>query len=147
MPSEEGSSKRGQLRELLTRSGPHRGGPRLRAHAEADADHATASVLEDEFLAFCAEHGLPLPQVNLVRDGRELDAYFPAERVIVEIDSWGFHGDRESFERDRRKDVEALARGDVTIRTTKRRLRDEPDREAARIEVILAARRITPRAA
>lgn len=131
---------RAEIRELIGRAGTHRGVTRLRPHGEAE--HApTASQLEDEFLAFCAMYGIPQPRVNFAGDGRELDAYFVAEKVIVEVDSWKFHGDRESFERDRRKDVEALARGDVTVRITQRRLRAEPAREAERIHAILAARR------
>ena len=133
--------RRVDLRELLARCGGHPGRSRLAPHARSEIG-ATASVLEDEFLAFCAAHDLPEPKVNhVLPGGREVDAYFPEERVIVEVDSWRFHHDRETFERDRIKDAAALSAGIVTVRVTSRRLETEPAAAAARLQAILAARR------
>lgn len=73
--------------------------------------------------------------------GREVDAWYPEERVIVEIDSWEFHSDRDTFERDRDKDAAALALGIGTIRLTKQRMRERPEAEAERVREILRARR------
>ena len=50
--------------------------------------------------------------------GYEVDAFFPAEKVIVELDSWEFHRDRSSFESDRDRDAATLAAGCVTVRIT-----------------------------
>lgn len=61
--------------------------------------------------------------------------------MIVEIDGWDFHRERDAFERDRHKDVIALAAGIVTVRLTSRRMAHEPSEEAARLRAILAARR------
>ena len=61
--------------------------------------------------------------------------------MIVEIDSWQFHGDRGSFESDRDRDADHLAAGIVTVRVTEERLTGSPDREAARLRKILRARR------
>jgi very-short-patch-repair endonuclease len=70
-----------------------------------------------------------------------VDALFPAHKLIVELDSWGFYRDRTAFATDRERDAEALLHGYATIRITWERLRDAPDREAARLREILDARR------
>ena len=105
----------------------------------------TRSELEDRFVVFCRHHGLPRPEINAIVDSREVDAFFRAERVIVELDSYAFHSDRSTFELDRRKDAEAAAKGLTTVRLTDERMGREPDQEAARLRKMLKDRR--PRAA
>ncbi len=103
----------------------------------------TRSALEDLFRAFVVRHGLPMPQINArVRIGgrmREVDALYRESRLIVELDSWRFHSDRASFERDRAKDAAALADGYRTLRSTHRRLSSGGAQEAATIRGILGA--------
>ena len=81
--------------------------------------------------------------------GYIVDALFVTERVIVELDSWPFHGDKIAFETDRERDAAMLARGLVTVRVTEERLDDRPREEAERLHAILAQRRAAhaPRAA
>jgi very-short-patch-repair endonuclease len=93
------------------------------------------------FVDFARRYGLPQPTINARRGRRELDFLFGEERVVVEIDSWEFHGDRNSFERDRDRDADHLAAGVLTVRVTEERLKGSPDREAARLHKILEARR------
>jgi very-short-patch-repair endonuclease len=101
----------------------------------------TRSDLEDRFLAFCRRHRLPQPEINMTVDGREVDAFFRAEGVIVELDSYAFHSDRTTFELDRQKDAEAAAKGLMTLRLTDERMKRESEQEAARLRTILKARR------
>ena len=54
--------------------------------------------------------------------GYEVDALFPEQRVIVELDGYEFHGTRQAFESDRERDATLLAAGYVTIRITWDRL-------------------------
>ena len=61
--------------------------------------------------------------------------------MIVELDGWGFHRSRHSFESDRERDAEMLARGLATVRITWDRLVLQPEREADRLHGILQARR------
>jgi very-short-patch-repair endonuclease len=102
----------------------------------------TESELEDLFRRFVSRHRLPMPQLNVwLRIGerwRRLDAFYPEAKLIIELDSWTFHGDRASFERDRAKDAAALAEGLRTLRGTDRRLRRDGGEEAATIRRILA---------
>ena len=116
---------------------------RLRGFVQAPAG-PTASEFEDAFTGFCARFGLPQPLINTTIAGFEVDAYFPDQRVIVELDGWGFHSSRASFENDRERDATMLALGIVTVRITWNRLIKTPEREAERLLVILNAR--TPQA-
>ena len=106
-----------------------------------DTGAPTRSPLEDKFLPFCERFGLPTPKINTSVNGYEADAYFEAERVIVELDGYEFHSDRRTFESDRERDVHALANGVVTVRITEERLDGAPEREAQRLHAILRARR------
>jgi putative AbiEi antitoxin of type IV toxin-antitoxin system/uncharacterized protein DUF559 len=101
----------------------------------------TNSPLEDDFLEFAKRYGLPAPLTNTNLLGYEIDVLYPRERVIVEVDGRGFHSDRDSFERDRKRDVVMLAADYVTVRITDERMKLEPEQEANRLLAILAARR------
>jgi very-short-patch-repair endonuclease len=98
----------------------------------------TASPLEDRFAVFCTAHRLPRPQTNVLVDGDEVDALWPAARLIVELDSWEYHAHRAAFETDRSRDTDHLLAGYRTIRVTHRRLSHEVDRLAAQIRALLA---------
>lgn len=130
----------GQLADVLARFPHHRGSRPLR-RVLAGLGAPTRSEFEDAFLRFCERYGLPTPQVNVRFAGHEVDAYFAAERLIVELDGWDFHRDRHSFEGDRDRDADALALGVPTVRITWDRLIGAPDREAERLLRILRGRR------
>ena len=101
----------------------------------------TRSQWEDEFPAFCRRFGLPEPVMSTIVAGLEVDALFPEEKLIVELDSWGYHSDRAAFERDRERDATTLAAGHVTIRITWERMHARAAQEAARLHKILRQRR------
>ncbi len=128
-----------QLRDVISRFPTHPGRSLLEPLIQAE-DEPTRSPLEDDFVAFCRHYGLPRPIVNSHVCGREVDAWFPVERLIVEVDGWGFHRDRDSFEADRDHDATALAAGIPTVRVTSNRM-STPAREADRLQRILAHRR------
>jgi hypothetical protein len=90
-----------------------------------DSERPTRSPPEDLFRAFLIRRGIPLPEFNVTVDGREVDALYREQKLIVEIDSWGYHGDRPAFRRDRRKDGRALAGGYRTLRVVTDQLDDE----------------------
>jgi hypothetical protein len=104
----------------------------------------TRSALEDLFRAFVTRHGLPMPEPNarvrIAGRMREVDALYREAGLIIELDSWRYHSDRASFERDRAKDAAALAAGFRTLRSTRRRLSAGGQQEAATIREILGAR-------
>lgn len=133
-----GLLKSAVLSDVVARFPRHRGAPRLTALLESH--NPTRSEFEDAFLVFCDRHSLPRPQVNTRVLGYEVDAYFEAAGLIVELDGWRFHNDRASFERDRNRDADALAAGLATVRITWDRMTGQAKREAERLRKILAQR-------
>jgi very-short-patch-repair endonuclease len=106
--------------------------PRLR---RGQAARPTRSAFEDAFLTFCARHHLPRPEINAIVAGYEVDAYWPAKRLIAELDGEEFHQD---FEADRAKDADLVEAGLRVVRVTWDRLIQQPRREAARFRRLLA---------
>ncbi|HET8979787.1 MAG TPA: hypothetical protein VFN87_16630 [Solirubrobacteraceae bacterium] len=127
-----------QLADVRARFPQHPGARLLDPFLEGY--NPTRSPLEDDFLAFCQRHGLPRPLTNTIVAGHEVDALFPDQKLIVEIDSWRFHGDRLAFETDRARDADTLAAGHRTLRITDRRMTSQGDAEAARLRQMLGIR-------
>ena len=123
---------------------PRHPGHRVLVALRHDPAARTRSDLEVEFIAFCAHYGLPAPLINTRVAGREADAYFPDQRLIVELDGWDTHRDRENFESDRLNDGIALELGIATYRMTWRRLGEAPEQEARRLTAILVGRGWSP---
>jgi hypothetical protein len=132
--------RRSHLAEVCLRY-PRHPGVKFLAKFIDTTDGPTRSGWEDTLLPFCERFGLPQPLVNTKVLGYEVDAYFEAERLIVELDSWEFHRDRDAFERDRNRDADMLAAQIATVRLTWDRLTNRPAAEANRLHTILAARR------
>jgi hypothetical protein len=122
-----------QLRELEAVCERGRGRralrPVRRLLAELGTPDEGRSPLEIRFPAFIREHRLPPPVQNVHVLDHEVDALWPEAKLIVELDSWEYHGHRTAFERDRARDSKLLIAGYRTIRVTHRRL----DREAAQL--------------
>lgn len=131
----------GQIARIYERCGRSRARARIRPLLTAERlyDERRRSPLEDRFATFVRAHHLPPPQTNVLVDGDEVDALWPAARLIVELDSWEFHAHRAAFEEDRNRDTDHLLAGYRTIRVTHRRLDREPDRLAAQIRALLGA--------
>ncbi|HEX4011207.1 MAG TPA: hypothetical protein VHX62_14405 [Solirubrobacteraceae bacterium] len=127
------------LDDLLRRNPRHPGARHLWGFV-AEERNPTRSALEDDFVEFVTKYGFAMPVINLRTAGHEADAVFERHRLIVELDGWDFHRDRDAFERDRERDANALADGWVTLRITQVRLHGAPEREAARLWKILEKR-------
>jgi very-short-patch-repair endonuclease len=97
----------------------------------------TRSPLEDRVLDLCREHDLLTPVTGATVLGREVDAFWPAQKLMVEADSWKFHGHRDAFERDRARDAAMQAEGYRVIRLTHRRLEREPTTVADELHRLL----------
>lgn len=109
-----------------------------------DRSAPTGSVLEDRFLRMVRETGLPMPILQARFDwldcGRaRVDFWFPVARLIVELDGRRFHLRCAQFERDRRRDLLAAARGIRTIRLTHHQLTAERDEVVAALRAALAS--------
>jgi very-short-patch-repair endonuclease len=105
-------------------------------------DHApdpgfTRSEAERRLRALCKAAGLPAPKTNARVAGYEVDAYWPEQRLIVEVDGYEYHGTRQAFERDRRKDAALQVAGYRVVRITYRRLTTEPYSVSAQLGALL----------
>ena len=78
--------------------------------------------------------------MNVDLHGHKPDLVWRSAKLIVEVDSWGFHRQRASFEGDRRKDVELAKLGWITLRFTSRRIENEPYAVVAEIALMLGRR-------
>jgi very-short-patch-repair endonuclease len=95
----------------------------------------TRSDLEADFLAFLNDRRFPTPQTNARVEGYEVDCVWPDRTLIVELDSYTFHGTRQAFENDRQRDRHLTAAGWIVARVTSRDL-DEPDRLDAELRAL-----------
>jgi very-short-patch-repair endonuclease len=125
------------LRLPIEAIGRRRGAARLRRALRTDP-RMTRSEAEARLLALIRAARLPTPRTN-VRIGRhEVDLVWDAQRVIVEVDGFAYHGTREAFERDRLRDAELQAAGYRVVRVTWRMIVDEPEALVARLAALLA---------
>lgn len=123
---------------LLARSNGHKG---LLALAKAVSLYrsdptVTRSGLERRFRELVRTAGLPPPSTNFVVAGYELDCYWPEQRLAIELDTYGTHGSRLSFEEDRLRQRKLGRLGITLERVTDRQL----DHEAHEVLGDLAAR-------
>ena len=80
------------------------------------------SRVERRFLAACRQARLPKPAVNVAIGDSTVDFLWPKTGLIVELDTFGFHGSRRQFEEDRRRDLELRLQGFSVVRVTDRQL-------------------------
>lgn len=131
-----------QLARALEHRRGRKGAGRLgRIAAEVDPRAVDArSGMEVDFLALCRESNLPTPAVNVLIAGHLVDFVWGPERVVVETDSYSFHGDRPAFERDHQTDVDLVAAGYDVHRATERMLSRDPDPFLANVRRALRGR-------
>ena len=106
------------LRTLLDRY------PRLQPLIDP-TQNPTKSKLEDDFVAWIIKHKLPMPRLNTkLTSGKQVDALYEQERLIVELDGWAYHSGRESFRSDHQRDSDHRTLGFDTVRYTGEQLTD-----------------------
>jgi len=94
-------------RALRRTKGRHgQGHARLKAALDAHRQRGITllrSELEARFLDLTIEAGLPRPALNAPTAGYEVDALWPEERLVVELDGWENHKERHAAAQDRDK--------------------------------------------
>jgi very-short-patch-repair endonuclease len=120
------------------------GAAAVRAVLAEPSPSSTRAALEERFLALCRRGGLPLPRTNVhvqVGDGLvEVDALWPRERLVVELDGAAAHHTARGFEDDRRRDAAMTACGYVVVRLTWRRVTREGSAVVEELRRMLALR-------
>jgi very-short-patch-repair endonuclease len=91
----------------------------------------TRSDLEEDFIAFCEDHGIQIPQVNARVCGFLVDAFWPEHNLIVELDGGDGHGTRSQVHRDRSRDLTLRAARHRVLRYSWAQVNHEPTAVAA----------------
>ena len=131
------------LPDLLARHRGRRGVRKVRLCLDRRAERPgrVRSPLEERFLPFLDEHGLPRPQLNAwIEAGGKLsqvDCLWPESRNVVELDGWAGHGTRSAFRDDRARDRRLRVAGYGVTRITWNQLDDEPEAVARDLRVLL----------
>ena len=98
---------------------------------------ATRSDPERLFLDFCIRRGLPVPAVNVPLAGHEADFLWRDARLVVEVDSYGYHRSWSEQEHDRAKDAALQVAGFNVLRYTEETLLADEDRVFSQIVALL----------
>lgn len=117
-----------QLNEVSRRGTGWKGIRKLRSIIEMwnPGLSESKSKFERRFLRFCRDHLIPTPEVNVMVEDFEVDCLWSDRRLVIELDSFGFHRDRRTFESDRRRDVVLRNAGYEVHRLTYRQFADDP---------------------
>jgi very-short-patch-repair endonuclease len=128
------------LQDLLARSNGHRGVSALGALLAHDPALATESKseLEARFMDLIRDNDLPVPQLNVIVEGHLVDAYWPAARLVVELQGYEFHSHRTAFERDHAKLARLKLAGFEALAFTWRQVTMERAATARLIGTLLA---------
>lgn len=121
-----------QVEAVLARRPSSPGATTLRRVLRGDV-RVTLSVVEAEFLRLLGQIHRPPPQTNRPAGGRYVDCRWPAHRLTVELDSYRYHSSRHAWERDRRREREAYARGDDLRRYTYGDVMEDPEQMLAEL--------------
>jgi very-short-patch-repair endonuclease len=145
----EDGEHRLDLREfeaLLLRSKGHKGWAALAEAVDLYRPDPTVtrSGLERRFRALIRRSGLPRPSMNFVVAGYELDCYWPEHLLAVELDTYGTHGSRLSFEEDRKRQRVLGLLGITLERVTDRQLDSEADEVLRAVAARLGAASYSP---
>jgi very-short-patch-repair endonuclease len=128
-----------QIEAALDRARNRRGVARMRAILRAESESGyTRSKAERLMKRLLRDARLPQPVCNQPVGRYSADFLWAEQRLVVEVDSFKFHGHRGAFERDRRKDQALQIAGYRVIRVTWRQLNQEPLAVIAAIAAALA---------
>ena len=135
------------LPDLLRRYPGRHGTRRIRTaleRVESLPSGRTRSPLEERFLPFLRQHGLPHPRLNdwIVLGARrfQVDCHWPGSDQIVELDGWSGHGTRSAFRADRARDRALRVAGYTVTRISWAQLDDEPEAVACDLGMLLYKR-------
>jgi len=117
------------LEAVLRRNRGRRGAGKLAAVlGDENAMTITRSRAERAFLKLIRDARLPPPQVNQRLGRYRPDFMWREHRLIVELDSYQFHGGPDGFQNDREKDLVYRDAGFDVLRPTRNHVIYEPAR-------------------
>ena len=137
---EEARLQRRVTDEALQRGVQGRPGARAIRELLAREPSFTRSEAERALVSLLRRARLPKPYTNVRVAGHRVDALWPQQRLIVEVDGFAFHSSRAAFERDRARDADLQAHGYRVVRVTWRQLTRRSEEVVARLGAALASR-------
>lgn len=121
-------TSRTKICETAERAVGRRGREQLLALADARRSSSLSkSQAAALALSLIRQAGLPAPQTEVMLFGFPADFYFAEARLVLEVDSYSFHGlIRANFNRDRRRDRVHRQHGLEVVRVTADELKQTP---------------------
>lgn len=103
----KGVAQRTEFHSILNRGLGREGIGRLREAVEEwdPLVVVTKSNLESRFLGLRRKYRIPEPEVNVDIGDFQVDCFWRDRNTIVELDTYTFHGDPVSFEKDHSRDL------------------------------------------
>jgi very-short-patch-repair endonuclease len=127
-----------QLRRTLKRNLRIAGAAALRAELNREGGPQwTRKEAERRMKLLLRGADLPVALTDQLVASFKADFFWPAQRLIVEVDGYRFHSSRWAFERDHKRDQVHKNAGYEVIRFTWRQLNEEPLRVVAAIAMAL----------
>ena len=102
----------------------------------------TETPLEDEFVLLCERYGIPLPEPNVWIGEFRVDALWPDERVVAELDGRDAHSSEAQRLADHQRDLKLRSRGYVVRRYSWHQVFRTPGVVARDLRQTLAARAV-----
>jgi len=125
--------------ETLARHPTHPGATKLaRALALYRHDELTRSELEAAFRGLCDANAIARPLVNHIVADKEVDFFWPDQRLIVETDGRATHFTLPAYERDRARDARLVTLGYRVLRFTERQVQHDAATVAEQLAAVLA---------
>jgi hypothetical protein len=87
----------------------------------------TRSKYEIALLELCESYGYPIPETNVYLHGWLVDAYWPRNNLVVEIDDWRGHHTPAQLRSNHQRDLQLRAHGIHTLRYAGDQLIQTPD--------------------
>jgi hypothetical protein len=115
------------LGRATTRAAGRPGVKKLQAALTAYRPPAdTHSPVEQQFYELIrSDPTIPLPQVNVLVAGLEVDFFWPQTRLVVEVDGRGYHSSPRAFETDRVRDAKLVRAHCPVLRITDERMKTD----------------------
>ena len=130
-----------EIQRAMERCPGRKGVKALRALLEAEKESGfTRSEAERVLKRIVRESGIERPIFNTYVKGVEVDAYWPAHNLVIEVDGYQTHGHYQAFQRDRAKANRLVSAGFVVLRFTWHQLTQRPMQVVAEIVRTLTVR-------
>lgn len=123
---------------VLERARGRRGAAGLRRAIAGWRPSQARSELEDRARELIEAGGLPRPRFNALLDGErathEVDAFWPAQRLVVQLDGFAYHRTRQDRERDAAAEADLDLAGHAVLRLTWDDVTAHPARTLRRLQ-------------